>query len=34
MKHDVFLHDFREYRKGVYAIKWSPTSVGTSNLNQ
>lgn len=34
MKQDVCLHDFREHRKEIYTIKWSPTGAGTSNPNK
>ncbi|XP_049388048.1 WD40 repeat-containing protein HOS15-like, partial [Solanum stenotomum] len=33
MKQDVCLYDFREHRKEIYTIKWSPTGAGTSNPN-
>ncbi|WMV45465.1 hypothetical protein MTR67_038850 [Solanum verrucosum] len=34
MKQNGCLHDFREHRKEISTIKWSPTGAGTSNINQ
>ncbi|XP_014519436.1 WD40 repeat-containing protein HOS15 isoform X2 [Vigna radiata var. radiata] len=34
MKHDKYLHDFREHSKEIYTIRWSPTGPGTNNPNK
>ncbi|KAG5585551.1 hypothetical protein H5410_045985 [Solanum commersonii] len=33
MKKDACLHDFKEHRKEISTIKWSPTGASTSNTN-